>query len=92
MAQSLPGLVALLTRAQQHLGSGQFGTVERGVWHRNGEDVEVALKTLNNSQDKSQDKIKLLQEAAIMVQFYHVNVLYLYGVARQHETVSRTEL
>ena len=48
--------------------------------------MEVALKTLNNNS--SQDKIKLLQEAAIMVQFYHPNVLHLHGVARQAKSVN----
>ena len=74
------------SRAYQHLGAGQFGTVEKGVWQRNGQEVGVALKKLNNGQDK----IKLLQEAAIMVQFHHPNVLYLYGVARQNDSVSQT--
>lgn len=72
-------------RAHQHLGSGQFGLVEKGVWRRNGKEMEVALKTLKEGTD--QDKIKFLQEAVTMVQFHHPNVLYMCGVARQGETV-----
>lgn len=72
-------------RSHQHLGSGQFGSVARGVWKRNGREKEVALKTLKT--EENMDKIKLLQEAVIMVQFQHPNVLYLYGVAGQEETV-----
>jgi hypothetical protein len=56
------------------------------VWTgHGGEEKEVALKTLKT--DQAVDRIKLLQEAVIMVQFQHPNVLYLYGVAGQDETV-----
>ena len=77
-------------RASQQLGSGQFGTVKRGTWYRQSDEVlEVALKAQNSSQDESNDpgRIKLLQEAAIMVQFSHPNVLKLYGVARHIDSV-----
>ena len=49
-------------------------------------EKEVALKTLKKGLDT--DYIKLLQEAVIMVQFQHKNVLNLYGVARSDEAVS----
>lgn len=76
-----------MLRAQQHLGSGQFGSVEKGVWRRNGKEMEVALKTMKESEGMEEDKIKFLQEAVMMAQFQHPNVLYLCGVARQGETV-----
>ena len=42
-------------------------------------DVEVAVKMLNtDASDK--DKLKFLQEAAIMCQFGHQNVIKLHGV------------
>lgn len=72
----------LFLRTREHLGSGQFGSVASGVW----KEKEVALKTLMKGLDM--DYIKLLQEAVIMVQFQHKNVLSLYGVARSGETVS----
>lgn len=80
-------------RAQQHqvLGSGQFGTVKKGIWNSNGVRVEVALKMLKEDSETDTDKIKLLQEAVIMAQFQHANVLYLHGVARQGEAVGLLE-
>ena len=42
-------------------------------------EVEVAIKTLNsNASDK--DRLRFIQEAAIMCQFDHENVIKLYGV------------
>ena len=70
------------------LGSGQFGMVHKGVWHSPTEgEVEVAVKTLNKGS-KEQDRIKFLQEAAIMGQFKHSNVVTLYGVVTEGELVS----
>ncbi|XP_064386563.1 probable LIM domain-containing serine/threonine-protein kinase DDB_G0287001 isoform X2 [Halichondria panicea] len=62
-----------------HLGSGQFGSVEQGVWKRQGtQPVDVALKSLTKTSEE--DKVKFLQEAAIMAQFRHPNVIMLHGV------------
>ena len=62
-----------------HLGSGEFGKVAHALLHEN---TEVAVKTLNNnSNDK--DKLRFLQEAAIMCQFDHQNVIKLYGVVTE---------
>ncbi len=67
------------------LGSGQFGMVYKGVltcgrYHK----VEVAVKTLKNKEDR----VKFLQEAAIMGQFKHRNVVKMYGVITVGEPVS----
>ncbi len=48
--------------------------------------MEVAIK-INQSKDK-EDKVKFLQEAAIMGQFRHPNVVKLYGVVTVGEPVS----
>jgi len=49
-------------------------------------DVEVAVKTLNtNASDK--DKLRFLQEAAIMCQFDHQNVIKLHGVVTEAPTM-----
>lgn len=75
-------------RAKEHLGSGQFGTVERGLWRRDGKAMEVAIKTLKvPAMANGPSRLKLLQEAVIMAQFQHPNVLFLCGVAGQGETV-----
>ncbi|XP_019855623.1 PREDICTED: serine/threonine-protein kinase STE20-like isoform X3 [Amphimedon queenslandica] len=66
-------------RLVKHLGSGQFGTVNEGVWHSPTGEVKVAIKMLPKAC-KEEEKIKLLQEAAIMGQFSHSNVVTLHGV------------
>jgi serine/threonine protein kinase len=78
----------LLYRLGNLLGSGQFGTVYRGVWQSatRGE-VVAAVKTLKEGS-KEEDRIKFLQEAAIMGQFKHPNVVEMYGVVTQGEPVS----
>ncbi len=43
----------------------------------------MAIKTLNNDASMT-DRIKFLQEAAIMGQFRHPNVVALYGVAKKN--------
>ena len=68
------------------LGSGQFGTVYKGVLG-NGEGGEVAVKTLKEGSGE-EDRIKFLQEAAIMGQFKHHNVVTMYGVVTDGEPVS----
>ena len=52
--------------------------------------VEVAVKTLNEGSTQ-EDKIKFLQEAAIMGQFKHPNVVEMYGVITDKEPVSESE-
>lgn len=76
-------------RVLGHLGSGQFGSVEKGVWRIKNQSVRVyvALKTLNQSST-AEDRTKFLQEAAIMAQFRHPNVILLYGIVNNDEPVS----
>ena len=68
------------------LGSGQFGMVYKGVLQSAGGEVEVAVKTLKEGSDK-EDRVKFLQEAAIMGQFKHPNVVTMYGVITDGEPV-----
>ena len=70
------------------LGNGQFGTVFKGVWYSsNGKKIDVAVKTLKEGSGE-QDRVKFLQEAAIMGQFRHPNVVTMYGVVSEGEPVS----
>ena len=71
------------------LGSGQFGTVYKGVLGsgEGGGKVEVAVKTLKEGSGE-EDRVKFLQEAAIMGQFKHHNVVTMYGVVTEGEPVS----
>ena len=76
------------SRVTGHLGSGQFGNVERGTWKSDKDvDLEVALKTLKEGSS-GVDKVKFLQEAAIMAQFRHPNIVTLHGVVSDKEPVS----
>ena len=73
------------------LGSGEFGTVYRGVWlHEEGEESEqlveeeVAVKTMEGGASE-EERIKFLQEAAIMGQFNHPNIIRLLGISTEGE-------
>ena len=80
----------LIYRITGVLGEGQFGMVRRGVWrnrHESNSILGVAVKTLK-SDSEERDKVKFLQEAAIMAQFKHPNVVSLYGVVNSGGTVS----
>ena len=73
---------------KDHIGSGQFGSVDQGVWRRpNDSAVDVALKTLNEGASE-QDKVRFLQEGAIMAQFRHPNIVSLYGIVCKRGPVS----
>ena len=65
------------------MGSGEFGVVTHGKWIPSSDkEVEVAIKSLNsNASDK--DRLRFIQEAAIMCQFDHENVIKLYGVVTE---------
>ena len=67
-----------------HLGSGQFGSVSKAEWRNNHKQTTVAVKTLTDSANT----VKFLQEAAIMAQFRHPNILTLHGVVSTGDPVS----
>ena len=57
--------------------------VTRGKWTPpSNQEVEVAIKTLNNNAS-DKDRLRFLQEAAIMCQFDHQNVIKLHGVVTE---------
>ena len=62
--------------------------VYKGVWHPGceGEGMEVAVKTLKEGSGE-EDRVKFLQEAAIMGQFKHPNVVEMYGMVTQGSPV-----
>ena len=65
------------------MGSGEFGTVTYGKWTPSPDkEVEVAVKTLH-SDASDKDRLRFIQEAAIMCQFDHENVIKLYGVVTE---------
>ena len=79
----------LTFRISSRLGSGQFGEVCKAQWSVSGTTKEIAIKTLKTGS-KEEEKVKFLQEAAIMGQFYHHNVVRLYGVVTVGDPVSQS--
>ena len=78
-------------RIQEYLGSGQFGTVNRGVWSlspsSSSSGVEVAVKSLEG-ESTEEERVKFLQEAAIMGQFKHPNIIRIAGAITTSDPVS----
>ena len=62
--------------------------MNKGLWQSPGGAIEVAVKT--NQSEKEEERVKFLQEAAIMGQFRHPNVVKLMGVVTVGEPVSFT--
>ena len=77
----------VVDRTTEHLGSGQFGTVKRGIWQTSKGDKEVAVKMLQPNPS-GEDTVRFLQEAAIMGQFRHPNIVQLMGVVTVDKPVS----
>ena len=73
-------------KKQHKLGEGQFGEVFKGKWTTPTTTLTVALKSLKSSASE-EERLKLLQEAAIMGQFNHPNIVRLYGVVTMSEPV-----
>ena len=74
-------------RVSECIGSGQFGSVERGVWNSPDGPKEVAIKSLKENSTE-EDKVKLFQEAAINGQFHHTSIVALHGVVTLGKKVS----
>ena len=77
-----------LYRVLEALGSGEFGDVSKAVWSIPGSTREVAVKTLKPGLSEN-DRVRFLQEAAIMGQFNHPHVVKLYGVVTVEDPVSQ---
>ena len=74
-------------RSVRHLGFGQFGNIEEGAWINGSQEVQVALKKLKEDAS-SQDRVKFLQEAAIMAQFNHENIIKFLGIVPEDDHVT----
>lgn len=58
----------------------------RGEWHTEQGDLDIAVKMLTG-QPSEQDRVRFLQEAAIVGQFKHPNIVRLHGVVTMGEPV-----
>ena len=77
-------------RKSKRCGSGYFGDVFKGVWETPYGPKDVAIKMLKPGTSQSQ-KVKFLQEAALMAQFKHPNIVRLFGAVTLEEPVSSTD-
>ena len=76
--------VKMLTK----LGEGEFGEVYKAVLKTpTGTSQDVAVKVVKKGAPQ-EDRLKLLQEAAILGQFRHRHVVSLFGVVTLGEPVS----
>ena len=62
--------------------------MKKGTWQKSPTIIlDVAVKMIQKSCTVT-DRVKFLQEAAIMAQFKHQNVISLYGVTEKDGIVS----
>ncbi|XP_065911433.1 tyrosine-protein kinase receptor UFO-like [Dysidea avara] len=70
---------ANMLQINEQIAEGAFGKVYKGVYTRNGEEVDVAIKTL---RDVTFNKAKeFIRECITAIQFSHPNVLGIIGVS-----------
>ena len=79
--------LTIFCRLLKAIGSGEFGNVYKAQWSISGTLKEVAVKTLKPGSSEN-DRVRFLQEAAIMGQFNHPYVVKLYGVVTLKDPVS----
>ena len=77
---------------KEYLGSGQFGVVYHGLLQltEDGSEAgvkEVAVKTMESGASEEQ-RIRFLQEAAIMAQFNNSYIVKIYGILTSCQPVS----
>lgn len=60
------------------IGEGTFALVKRGIWNRNGQKVNCAIKILHEMTE--QVKVDFFSEILILQKFNHQNVIALHGV------------
>ena len=72
-------------RLTKVIGTGAFATVYKGVWSRHHSETdeqieeEVAVKKIE-SKISEEERVKFLQEAAIMAQCKHTNIVAIRGI------------
>ena len=71
---------------QVSLGLVSLVMLKRVPGWQNKVELDVALKTLKEDSS-DEDKVRFLQEAAIMAQFKHPNIVILHGVVSDKQPV-----
>ena len=86
--KQFPEIVDKLVSLENKLGEGEFGEVYRGLWKvaGQGNPMEVAVKVPKGNSDEN--RIRVLQEAAILGQFNHPRVTRLCGIVTLGNPVS----
>ena len=85
-----PNIVDKLVSLESKLGEGEFGEVYKGLWKvpGKGTPMEVAIKVPKGSSDEN--RIKVLQETAILGQFSHRRIARLCGMVTLSNPVRTT--
>ena len=65
-------------------GAGQFGEVWQGIWNDGGTELDVAVKILNPGIISATE---FFEEAALMKQLMHPNLIQVYAVCTQEEPI-----
>ena len=74
-----------------HIGNGEFGSVAKAYWKNKSVEIEVAVKSIPSGHTDLEERVKLLQEAVMMVQFRHPNVVQLHGIVTAGTSVGLYE-
>ena len=80
---AIPVSYTCTVRVLESVGARQFGDSEmhKAQWIISGATKDIAVKTLRAEVPEEEEKVRFLQEAAIMAQFFHPNIVKFYGVA-----------
>lgn len=68
--------------------AGQFGKVYKAVLKSGVEPVQVAVKTAKKSSTEK-EKEEFMREMTIMSQMVHPNIVRLYGVVQEGQSVGQ---
>ena len=60
----------------------------KAYWKKKNREMDVAVKSIPTGHNDSEDRVKLLQEAVMMGQFRHPNVVQLHGIVTAGTSVS----
>ncbi|XP_055956360.1 tyrosine-protein kinase SYK-like [Patella vulgata] len=77
---------------QDELGSGQFGSVVKGICRMDKKKIPVAIKTLKNEELVPGVEPELYKEAKVMQELDHKNIVRLIGICKSDSIMLVLEL